>query len=81
MPPLPAWRRLVLGCAAACLLNTSPAQTAPDPIEGTWTGTVTAPQGATEIGFAFTRGTNGRLHLAFNLPAMFTYNAKLGPAV
>lgn len=81
MPPLPAWRRLVLGCAVVCLLNSSPAQNAPDPIAGTWTGTVTAPQGPAEIGFAFTRAADGRLHLAFNMPAMFTYNAKLGPAV
>jgi outer membrane protein assembly factor BamB len=57
------------------------AQTIPDPIEGTWVGTVSAPQGSTEIGFAFTRGRDGQLNLGFNMPAMFTYNAKLGPAV
>src|SRR3954471_5940611 len=62
-------------------LISGPAQSASDPIEGTWTGTVTAPQGSTEIGFSFTRGSDGRLNLGFQMPAMFTYNAQLGAAV
>jgi hypothetical protein len=75
------WRRAAFGWIFSLLLNASSGQPAPDPIEGTWTGTVTAPQGRAEIGFAFARGTDGRLTLAFHMPAMFTYNAKLGAAV
>jgi outer membrane protein assembly factor BamB len=77
----PAMRRLLLGAILFTTAALGRAQAKPDPIEGTWTGTVTAPQGSTEIGFAFTRGSDGRLNLAFNMPAMFTYNARLGPAV
>lgn len=78
---IPNVRRLLVATALLFGFTHSLAQTPADPIEGTWTGTVTGPQGATEIGFAFTRGANGKLNLGFNMPAMFTYNAKLGPAV
>jgi outer membrane protein assembly factor BamB len=81
MPPIASWRRLLIGGALVCLLHSVAAQPAPDPITGTWTGTVTAPQGSTEIGFAFTQRPDGRLTLAFHMPAMFTYDAELGASV
>jgi outer membrane protein assembly factor BamB len=78
----PAWHRPLLLCVAVlCSLTHGRAQPAPDPIEGTWTGTVTAPQGSADIGFAFTRGSDGRLNLGFDMPAMFTHDARLGAAV
>lgn len=48
---------------------------ATDPIEGVWTGTVTAPQGeAAEIGFEFGRTQRGTLALkVVHFPEMFTY--------
>ena len=77
----PAWRRPFLVLALLGSFSRGWAQPAPDPIEGTWLGTVTAPQGSAVIGFAFTRGRDGRLNLGFQMPAMFTYNAQLGAAV
>lgn len=61
-------------------LAASPAQPAPpDPIEGRWTGTVTAPQGETaEIGLEFFRTPKGTLIFRLNFPAMFTYGATIG---
>jgi len=52
-----------------------PAAPAPrDPIEGVWTGTVTAPQGTVaEIGLEFFRTPRGTLIFKLNFPAMFTY--------
>jgi outer membrane protein assembly factor BamB len=70
-----------LALAGALLLGSlSPAfsETTPDLIEGTWTGTVKAPQGTAEIGFAFARGPDGKLNLTFHMPTMFTYGAKMG---
>jgi outer membrane protein assembly factor BamB len=79
MLSLDSWRRPLLACAAIGLLISSPAQTAPDPVEGVWTGTVTAPQGATaEIGFEFFRTKRGTLTFRLNFPAMFTYNNAMG---
>jgi len=80
---------LRLGCLltglAAGLCSLSAAQTAAspppasDPIEGIWTGTVTAPQGTvTGIGFEFFRTKGGTLLFRLNFPAMFTYNATIG---
>jgi outer membrane protein assembly factor BamB len=86
IPPLPT-RRTALGLLLALGLwpfaaAQSSAGSAPDPIEGTWLGTVTAPQGAVEeIGFGFTRDAGGKLILTFHMPAMFTYGAKMGPYV
>lgn len=52
-----------------------------DPIEGTWTGTVTGPQGPTAIGLGFARGEAGALVLTLDFPAMHTHSAKLGVPV
>lgn len=47
---------------------------APDPIEGIWLGTITAPQGSTaDIGFEFSRAKGGALTFKMNFPEMFTY--------
>jgi len=83
--PLWAPRRaasLVLGLVVI-LWNFSSAQTpapaVPDPLEGIWTGTVTAPQGSlAEIGFEFFRTKRGNLVFRLNFPAMFTYNSAFG---
>lgn len=49
---------------------------APDPIEGTWTGTITPPQGgAAEFGLEFFRTKRGTLVFKLNFPDMFTYAA------
>lgn len=60
--------------------TTSPASPSrPDPIEGRWTGTVTAPQGTVaEIGFEFLRAKEGALIFKLNFPAMFTYAVTFG---
>ncbi len=75
---------LLIGLAAS-LCHRSSAQTpqtaapppvAPDPIEGLWTGKVTAPQGVeADIGLAFFRTKHGNLIFRLNFPAMFTYDA------
>lgn len=58
------------------------ASAAPDPIEGRWTGTVSAPQGeVAEIGLHFQRDTRDALALRLHFPAMFTHDAPLGAAV
>ncbi len=77
---------LLLGLVGIGLLDqlfaqSAPGETAspkipprPDPIEGRWTGTVTAPQGTVaEIGFEFFRAKEGVLIFKLNFPAMFTY--------
>lgn len=57
-------------------------KTAADPIEGVWTGTVTAPQGTVaEIGFEFFRTRGGTLLFKLSFPEMFTYGAVLGVPV
>src|SRR5438105_1800566 len=54
----------------------SSAQIAPDPIEGRWTGTISAPQGdVEEFGLDFFRNKRGNLIFRMSFPAMFTYNA------
>lgn len=56
-----------------------PGAESPDPIEGIWTGTVTAPQGeVAAIGFDFYRGEDGGLTFRLDFPAMFTHGAGLG---
>lgn len=81
LSPVP-WRRALLGCAFLANLSSGPAQPASDPVTGVWTGHVTAPQGTrAEIGVAFERTSDGQLSLRFNMPEMFTYDAKLGAAV
>ncbi len=57
----------------------APATPTPDPIEGIWTGTVTAPQGTVaEIGFDFFRTKRGTLVFRLNFPTMFTYDVAFG---
>lgn len=52
---------------------------ATDPLEGTWTGVVRAPQGeAAAIGFEFLREGDGSLGFKLHFPAMFTHGASLG---
>ncbi len=80
-------RFLLTGLAAASWLLFASAQTPPvtpaaDPIEGTWTGTVTAPQGTVaEIGFAFFRSKKGPLIFKLYFPSMFTYGVPTGVPV
>jgi outer membrane protein assembly factor BamB len=52
----------------------------PDPIEGTWLGTITAPQGPATIGFRFERAA-GRLVYALHFPVMNAYGVKFGAPV
>ena len=71
---------LFLLCLTAGLAQ-QPAPTAPvlpvtDPIEGRWTGTITAPQGdVAEFGLDFFHTQHGALIFRMQFPAMFTYNA------
>lgn len=53
-----------------------PKPSLPDPIEGRWTGTITAPQGtAAEFGLEFVRTERGVEVSRLHFPAMFTYAA------
>jgi outer membrane protein assembly factor BamB len=53
-----------------------------DPLEGAWTGTVTAPQGeVADIGFEFLKSAAGELTFRLHFPAMFTHGASLGLTV
>jgi len=56
-----------------------PLASTPDPFAGTWSGTVTAPNGTTDIGFAFTPGKRG-LNSSLTMPDMFVNGMPLGPA-
>jgi outer membrane protein assembly factor BamB len=51
---------------------------APDDVAGIWTGRVLAPQGESEIGFAFKRTPRG-LTAAMYMPVMHVFNLPLGP--
>ncbi len=63
---------LVLGA----LMLAQPLSAAPDPVEGVWTGTITAPQGTVaDFGLEFFRTLRGTLVFRMNFPAMFTYAA------
>jgi len=65
---------LALTSVASAASGISAVSALPDPIEGIWTGTVTAPQGTpAEIGFEFFRAKDGALIFKLNFPAMFTY--------
>ncbi|MBI2510779.1 MAG: PQQ-binding-like beta-propeller repeat protein [Opitutae bacterium] len=84
-PPLPAL--LALAVAAASAADSQPTSSAvphpapatPDPIEGRWTGTITAPQGTVEeFGLEFFRSKKGTLIFRLNSPAMFTYAHPFG---
>ncbi len=85
MPPLPSGRTALGLVLALVPWNFAGAQTppaaAPDPIEGTWLGTVTAPQGAAEIGFRFERAPKGALVYALQFPVMNAYGVKFGAPV
>ncbi len=51
-----------------------PAAVQPDPVEGVWAGTVTAPQGSVaELGLEFFRTKGGTLIFRLNFPEMFTH--------
>ena len=51
----------------------------PDPIEGLWSGKVTAPQGeCADIALDFHRTPAGELSFKLHFPAMFTHGAALG---
>ena len=71
---------LFLLCLTAGLAQ-QPAPTVPvlpvtDPIEGRWTGTITAPQGdVAEFGLDFFHTQRGAMIFRMQFPAMFTYNA------
>ena len=53
----------------------------PSPFEGVWLGTVTLPNGRTDIGFAFKRDPKTQaLNASFTMPAMFIPKMGLGPA-
>ena len=72
IPRLPAL--IALLAAAASLSGAEP-----DPIEGRWSGKVTAPQGeAADIAFTFGREPSGELGFQLDFPAMFTHGASLG---
>jgi outer membrane protein assembly factor BamB len=74
---MPHFRLLtaVLACAGTAFAAAADS----DPLEGTWAGTVTAPQGeAAGIGFEFRRDPAGMLGFALYFPAMFTAGADLG---
>lgn len=89
MPPLPACRAVRGLFLALGLLNlvyaqtpaAPPVPTAPDPIEGTWTGTITAPQCPADIGFRFERDAKGALVYALQFPAMNAFGVKFGAPV
>jgi outer membrane protein assembly factor BamB len=53
--------------------DSSPTPPAADPVEGTWLGIVTAPQGSAEIGFKFARNAKGVLNFALYFPLMNTF--------
>jgi len=71
--------RFLLFLAAATLATTALAAgpvPLPDPLAGTWTGTITPPQGgAAEFGLEFFRTERGALAFKLNFPDMFTYAA------
>lgn len=69
-----------VGAALAADSPTSPTTPPlPDPIEGRWTGTITAPQGAVEeFGLEFFRNKTGALIIRLQFPAMFTYAYPFG---
>lgn len=86
MIPLPTSRRiarwLVLSLGLANFAwGQTPGAPGPDPIEGTWLGTVTAPQGSAEIGFRFERNARGTLVYALQFPVMNAYGVKFGAPV
>ena len=76
--PRPGLMLLSLFCLTTALAQ-PPATPAPDPIEGRWTGTITAPQGdVAEFGLEFFRTKKGALIFRMHFPAMFTYHATVG---
>ena len=72
------WRRPRLQILAVAALGAVTFLQAQDWLEGVWMGRITAPQGETEIGFAFKRTPRG-LTAAMYMPAMFVYGLNLGP--
>ena len=83
--PRPALRFVIpalLSLALAGLHAAGPERASPppsDPIEGIWTGTISAPQGTSaELGLEFFRAKNGTLIFRLNFPEMFTYGVTFG---
>src|SRR5690606_9097402 len=78
-PPLSLLRRVLLACAALGVAAGSTHGQDPrsrDPIEGRWSGTITAPQELeAKIGFNFFRTSQGELIFRLNFPEMFTHDA------
>ncbi|HVZ65360.1 MAG TPA: PQQ-binding-like beta-propeller repeat protein [Lacunisphaera sp.] len=67
---------LLFGAKIGCAQTSSPAA---DPIEGRWSGTITAPQGTVaDFGLEFFRAKQGALIFRLYFPAMFTYNVPFG---
>lgn len=76
LPLLFACVALAAVSSAADPTPSSTAPTLPDPIEGVWTGTITAPQGGeAELGLEFFRTARDTLVFKLNFPDMFTYAA------
>jgi outer membrane protein assembly factor BamB len=71
---------LVLGLLPALVAQPATPRP-PDPIEGTWLGTVSAPQGPAEIGFRFERTAKGVLVYALQFPEMNAYGVNFGAPV
>ena len=75
--PTAAARPLLALFALAAVSLGAPAGA--DPIEGTWLGTITAPQGTVaDFGLEFHREKGGALAFKMNFPDMFTYAAEFG---
>lgn len=79
-PPMPRSRLLLTVAMLATVLRLPAAEpAAPDPLEGLWTGHVTAPQGeVAALGLEFFRMREGPLGFKLHFPAMFTHGASLG---
>lgn len=72
-------RAATIATGAACFAVCLHAQTlpTPDPIEGLWTGTITAPQGTVaEFGLNFCRTEKGTLIFRMNFPDAYAYDVE-----
>jgi outer membrane protein assembly factor BamB len=75
---IPAALSFLSAALLAALVSPRPASAQ---IEGTWLGTVTAPQGTAQIGFRFEPNARGELNFALFFPLMNTYGAKFDAPV
>ncbi|MEJ1972122.1 MAG: PQQ-binding-like beta-propeller repeat protein [Lacunisphaera sp.] len=77
-----SFRHLAAVLALAGVLPGRAQSVAPDPLEGVWSGKVSAPQGEdADIGFEFRREVSGQLGFKLYFPAMFTHGAAPGISV